>query len=150
MRSIAVVVVVLVAGQLAAAPVPFADPPEIRSANGVLDGTLTIAPITLEVAGRRVAFPGLYNGSYAAPVLRVEPGDLVRLTLVNDSTLATNVHYHGLAVTPLGNGDNVFLSIPGGGGSLTYDFPIPADHPHGLFWYHPHVHPHVNQAIASG
>jgi FtsP/CotA-like multicopper oxidase with cupredoxin domain len=150
MKWIAAVAVTLLAGRLAAAPVPFADPPEIRSANGVLEGTLTIAPTTLRIGGKRVSFPGLYNGSYAAPLLRVEPSDVVRLTVANDSTLATNVHYHGLTVTPLGNADNVFLSIPGSGGSLTYDFPIPADHPQGLFWYHPHVHPNVNRAIAAG
>ena len=38
MKWIAAVAVTLLAGRLAAAPVPFADPPEIRSANGVLDG----------------------------------------------------------------------------------------------------------------
>jgi FtsP/CotA-like multicopper oxidase with cupredoxin domain len=83
------------------------------------------------------------------PLLRVQPGDTIALRLANASSEHTNVHYHGLAVTPLGNGDNIFLDIPPGD-SLTYGFQVPADHPAGLFWYHPHFHPMVNRQIAAG
>ena len=94
-----------------------------------------------------MSFHGLYNGSYAAPLLRVQPGDMVRLTLANDSTLATNVHYHGLTRDAARHRrQRLPRVIPGSDGSLSYDFPIPADHPQGLFWYHPHVHPNVNRA----
>lgn len=69
--------------------------------------------------------------------------------LDNASDMAANVHYHGLAVTPMVPGDNVFLSV-NPATTFQYDFRIPVDHPAGLFWYHPHVHPGVNLQIAGG
>jgi FtsP/CotA-like multicopper oxidase with cupredoxin domain len=129
--------------------VPFSNPPELVSHDGVLDGTLSVEPAEVEVAGESVTFPGLYNGLYMPPVLRVQPGDVVRLRLRNSALLPTNVHYHGLNVSPLGAGDNVFLTIEPGI-TFRYDMPIPADHPQGLFWYHPHFHPLVNTEIAGG
>ena len=57
--------------------VPFANPPELTSSNGVLSGTLAIGPATVRVAGRRVQFRALYDGVYMPPVLRVQPGDVV-------------------------------------------------------------------------
>ena len=83
------------------------------------------------------------------PVLRVQPGDVVQLKLRNYGVLPTNVHYHGLNVSPLGAGDNIFLDIEPGI-TFHYDLPIPADHPQGLFWYHPHFDPLVNTEIAGG
>ena len=130
-------------------PVPFANPPEIVSHNGELLATLTVAPAELTVAGKRVQFEALYNGLYMPPVLRVQPGDVVRLEIANHGPMDTNVHYHGLAVSPLGAGDNVFLTIPPTM-NFRYDMPIPSDHPSGLFWYHPHFHPEVNHQIAGG
>jgi FtsP/CotA-like multicopper oxidase with cupredoxin domain len=130
-------------------PVPFSNPPEMVSRDGVLAGTLTIEPAALEVGGESVTFLGLYNGLYMPPVLRVRPGDVVRLKLRNAALLPSNVHYHGLQVSPLGAGDNVFLTIEPGI-TFQYDMPIPADHPQGLFWYHPHFHPLVNTEIAGG
>jgi suppressor of ftsI len=144
-----VTLVVLVLGQHALAAVPFSNPPELASQGGVLSGTLTIAPAELHVAGRRVRFRALYDGLYMPPVLRVQPGDTVRLTLQNDGPLPLNTHYHGLAVSPLGAADNVFLQI-NPTATFQYDMPIPADHPQGLFWYHPHFHPRVNTQIAGG
>ncbi len=129
--------------------VPFANPPEISSRDGVLEATLTVEPATLRIAGRPVAFEALYNGLYMPPVLRVQPGDVIRLRLANGGPLSTNVHYHGLAVSPLGNGDNVFIDIPPAT-HFDYEIPIPLDHPQGLFWYHPHFHPIVNHQIAGG
>jgi suppressor of ftsI len=132
-----------------APPVPFSNPPEIASQDGVLSTTLTVEPALLTVAGQQVTFLALYNGLYMPPVLRVQPGDLIHLTLRNYGVLSTNLHYHGLNVTPMGHGDNIFLEIEPGI-ELTYDFPIPADHPQGLYWYHPHFDPLLNTEIAGG
>ena len=130
-------------------PVPFSNPTELRSVDGVLEGTLDVEPAQQTVAGESVTFSALYNGLYMPPVLRVQPGDVVRLKLRNAAVLPTNVHYHGLNVSPEGAGDNVFLDIEPGM-TFQYDMPIPADHPQGLFWYHPHFHPLVNTEIAGG
>src|SRR5512147_2057336 len=101
------------------------NPPEIASKDGVLSATLTVGPAELTVAGQNVAFPALYNGLYTPPVLRVQPGDTVKLLLNNFAQLPTNLHYHGFNVTPRKRGDNIFLSIDQGD-SFRYNFPIPA------------------------
>ncbi len=51
----------------------------------------------------------------------------------------TNLHTHGLHVSPGGNSDNVLLNVPSGR-TNTYTYAIPADHPEGLYWYHSHLH----------
>src|SRR5262249_26961857 len=139
----------LALGGPARAVVPFTNPPELTSSAGVLSGTLAIAPATVRVAGRRVHFRALYDGLYMPPVLRVQPGDVVRLAIQNGGSLPTNVHYHGLQASPLGAGDNVFLEIDPTA-TFRYEMPIPSDHAQGLFWYHPHFHPRVNTEIAGG
>jgi suppressor of ftsI len=128
---------------------PFSNPPVIASQDGVLDTTLTVEPALLTVAGEQVTFPALYNGLYMPPVLHVQPGDFIHLTLRNYGVQSTNLHYHGLNVTPMGHGDNIYLDIEPGI-SLTYDFPIPAEHAQGLYWYHPHFDPLLNPQITGG
>ena len=125
------------------------NPPEIRSHDGVLDGTLAIEPATAIVAGEEVRFDALYDGLYMPPILRVNPGDVVRLGIDNRSTRSINTHYHGLNVSPQPGSDDVFLDI-GFGESYRYDMQIPANHSAGLFWYHHHWHPFTNKDIAGG
>jgi suppressor of ftsI len=139
MGSVLLAGCMLVAGRGAASPPPFANPPEMTSAGGQLTGTLTVAPGEVEIAGRRFTTT-LYDGAYMPPVLRVQPGDTIRIVLANAGGMVTNVHYHGLAVTPLQPGDDVFIQVDPGS-TYQYDFPIPPDHPSGLFWYHPHRTP---------
>lgn len=131
-----------------AAPPTLTNPPELSSVGGELTGTLTVAPGEVTLAGKRFTTM-LYDGAYMPPVLRVQPGDAIRLQLANAGAQATNVHYHGLTVTPRGTGDNVFVTVSPGV-TYQYDFRIPPAHASGLFWYHPHVHPDVNPQIAAG
>ena len=130
-------------------PVEFSNPPEIASENGVLSTTLTVEPAVATVANEEVTFPALYNGMYMPPVLRVQPGDSVQLMLRNYGVQSTNLHYHGLNVTPMGAGDNIFVEVEPG---ITFenDFPIPASHQQGLYWYHPHFDPLLNTQITGG
>src|SRR5512132_4725108 len=136
-------------GQSGRSGQPFSNPPEIASANGLLSATLTVGPAELTVAGQNVTFPALYDGLYTPPVLRVQPGDTIRLLLNNFAQLPTNVHYHGFNVTPQEGGDNIYISIDQGN-SFQYDFPIPKHHHQGLYWYHPHRDPLLNTQIAGG
>src|SRR5262249_47264204 len=63
----------------------------------------------------------------------------------------TNLHTHGLHVSPNGNSDNIFLAVdPLVKKQVTYKFAIPADHPAGTFWYHSHKHGSVGYQLASG
>lgn len=128
---------------------PLVDPPVIASQDGILRTTLTIEAATQTVANEEVTFPELYNGLYTPPTLQVQPGDQVEIRLRNFGYQSTNLHYHGLAVTPMGTGDNVFLDLEAGL-SFDYSFPIPANHPRGMFWYHPHLDPMLNTQLSGG
>lgn len=128
---------------------PFAEPPVLASSGGVLKATLnqTVGPAV--VGDRAVTNAWTYNGTYAGPTLMVKPGDLLDLTVNNTTPEPTNLHTHGLHVSPLGDGDNVLLRIDPGEDNH-YRIEIPADHPEGLYWYHPHHHGQVNDQIARG
>jgi FtsP/CotA-like multicopper oxidase with cupredoxin domain len=117
-------------------PIDLGGVPEIRSAGGVLDATLVATPIKVQIGTGSFDGAG-YNGVYAGPVLRVHPGDRVKILFINHTALATNLHFHGLRVSPDGRADNVSIDVPPGR-QFHYDFTIPADHPPGLFFYHDH------------
>jgi suppressor of ftsI len=123
-------------------------PPTLSSANGILDVTLRAAPAYVSIGGQQV-FTTLFNGTYLPPTLRVKRGDLLRVTLVNASDMMTNLHTHGLEVSPKGISDNIFrMAMPGQ--SLTYEYRIGSDHPAGTFWYHPHVHGNASAQTKFG
>lgn len=128
---------------------PLADLPTLQSQNGVLTATLTATVGPGTVDGRAVTNLLSYNGIYSGPTLRVKPGDTMDVTLVNGLTQITNLHTHGLHVSSLGNADNVFLQLQPGEQNH-YQIHIPADHPQGLYWYHPHHHTVSNQQIFAG
>lgn len=119
-------------------PATFLEPASVASRNGVLQLSLRAAPSTVHVAGRQVTAM-LYDGQYIPPTLRVRPGDTIRLRLPNALAQPTNLHTHGLTVSPRGNSDNVFLHIAPGQ-TQDYEIRLPADHAPGLYWYHPHPH----------
>ncbi|MDJ0554274.1 MAG: multicopper oxidase domain-containing protein [Microcoleaceae cyanobacterium MO_207.B10] len=90
-----------------------------------------------------------YNGTIPGPMLIVEPGDRLEIELQNDLDQVTNLHTHGLHVSPLGHGDNVLFPLePGETWDVEID--IPEDHFIGLDWYHPHLHGLTNEQVASG
>lgn len=104
---------------------------------------------------------------FVAPTIDVEPGDTVRVNLDNQLEAdpsctsgehtpdephcfnGTNLHSHGLWVSPSGNSDNVLLSI-NPQVKFQYEYNIPADHPAGTFWYHPHRHGSTALQVGSG
>lgn len=62
----------------------------------------------------------------------------------------TNLHTHGLHVSPVGIGDNVEFVTIAPGEDFTFEYTIPADHPSGTFWYHPHRHGSVAYQLSNG
>lgn len=102
---------------------------------------------------------------FVAPTIEVFPGDTVRISLnnrlaaepgcekpdVNEPSCfnRTNLHAHGLFVSPAGNSDNVLLSI-NPNVSFQYEYNLPLDHPAGTYWYHPHRHGSTALQVASG
>jgi L-ascorbate oxidase len=105
---------------------------------------------------------------FVAPTIEIFPGETVRITLNNDKLPPdpgcpptdpdvnhpncpnrTNLHAHGMWVSPTGNSDNVLVSIYQGV-SFQYEYNIPPDHPAGTFWYHPHRHGSTALQVSSG
>ena len=165
-----------------------------RSENGVLTTTLTPRPAAVDIGAPQPITTWAYDGLIPGPTWEINPGDVLRVELVNDlptdpagsgaasappsgsSTdpsassadhsghdmggdtmpmdrphqwTTTNLHYHGMHVSPEGNGDDVFLTVEPGE-RYQYEIEVPADHPGGLFWYHPHRHGGVTQQIRGG
>lgn len=110
-----------------------------------------------------------YNGCPTGPTITIKPGATLKLNLKNALTATdppdfcpddvdhstphcfnhTNIHTHGLHVSPAGTSDNVLLTVlPGATQSYTYN--IPATHPSGTFWYHAHLHGSTAIDVASG
>ena len=89
-----------------------------------------------------------YNGISPGPTLRARPGDVINVTLRNELDEPTNLHTHGLHVSPEGTSDNVFIMIEPGQ-EFSYRYEIPSDHPSGTFWYHPHHHGNSGTASRS-
>jgi FtsP/CotA-like multicopper oxidase with cupredoxin domain len=126
---------------------PFANPFMLTSRDGRLDVDLVAASAAYTIDGHR--FQGmLYNNQYMPPLWRVRAGDILTVTLQNQLPEETNLHFHGLDVSPLNNGDNVFLHIAPGQ-TFKYQIKIPELHV-GLFWYHPHLHGNVDGQIIGG
>src|SRR5579872_2423236 len=107
-----------------------------------------------------------YNSSLPGPLWVTRPGHTLRVKLTNNLPAdppasapagidplnnphafnTTNLHVHGLQVIPhlfqpLGSIDpRAPMITVAPGQSFNYEFKLPADHPSGLYWYHPHYH----------
>ncbi len=139
--------------------------PEVRaSAGGVLDTDLRVGYAWHDSGGYRLNMRS-YEGGIPGPTLRVQPGDSLRIRLHNElppnsdplplavdlphHLNTTNVHTHGLHVSPAGISDNVFRTMePGERHDI--EIAIPADHTRGTYWYHPHHHGSADVQITSG
>ena len=127
---------------------PFRQPEVLASSNGRLEVMLRAGAGSVRYGdGRRFAYT--YNGTTPGPTLRVRPGDTLVITLENHLDEATNLHTHGLHVSPEGDGDNVFVRVAPGQ-AHTYTYVLPADHRSSLCWYHPHHHGSVAPQLSAG
>jgi FtsP/CotA-like multicopper oxidase with cupredoxin domain len=94
-----------------------------------------------------------YDGKTVPPLIRVSPGGVIKLHYVNNlpeisnEECATgpcmnmsNLHFHGLHVSPNSPQDDVLTMMSAPGESLDYTVVIPAYAPPGLYWYHTHPH----------
>jgi FtsP/CotA-like multicopper oxidase with cupredoxin domain len=115
-----------------------AEPDILRSANGKLTVRLTTTEARVPVAGTQVTAM-TYNGTLPGPTLMVRAGDRIAVSLENRLSSPTNLHTHGLHVSPQGNSDNPLVVIRPGE-TFDYEFQLPDSHPPGVYWYHPHHH----------
>jgi FtsP/CotA-like multicopper oxidase with cupredoxin domain len=147
------------------APIELPQPKSIKSIDGVLSVTLTAMPGVVDMGAPRPVTTLTYDGAVPGYTWDVQAGDTLKIDLVNnlpalpgDPTMSmtrphewttTNLHTHGLHVSPSGDADNVFLEIKPGE-SQHYEIPIPGNHQGGFSWYHPHKHGGVCQQVRAG
>ncbi|MFJ3231081.1 multicopper oxidase family protein [Streptomyces sp. NPDC086787] len=114
------------------------DPPQVVSRDGLLTTRIVVERRKVRLAGRDL-WALTYNGMYMPPTLRLRPGDRMRVTFENRLDKQTNLHVHGMHVSPVGNSDNIFLRIEPGR-TFTYEYAFPKSLEPGTYWYHPHPH----------
>jgi FtsP/CotA-like multicopper oxidase with cupredoxin domain len=132
------------------------DPPQVRAKNHAVS-------LTLHAVNQNGRDAFAFDGATVAPVIRASPGDVLRITYVNDLPLKssetcavnpcmnmTNLHYHGLTVSPDAPQDDVLGMLAMPGQTLHYSVEIPRDHPPGLFWYHTHPHGESHRQVLDG
>jgi FtsP/CotA-like multicopper oxidase with cupredoxin domain len=128
---------------------PYFRQPEVRrSARGFLHTSLRAVEGPAIVQGQ-VAIARTYEGMCPGPTLVVRPGDFLVIDFVNELAEPTNLHLHGLHVSPLTPGDNPLLHIEPGQ-RFRYEYTIPRDHPGGTYFYHPHFHGLVTNQVFKG
>jgi FtsP/CotA-like multicopper oxidase with cupredoxin domain len=126
---------------------PLRSPEVLSSREGLLSVTL-VAAAGAHVAGHDTRALG-FNGGSPGPTLLVRPGDELAVRLVNRIGQATNLHTHGLRVSPQDRGDNPFRHVAAGE-AFDYRISVPPDHPPGTGWYHPHHHGHAADQLFGG
>ena len=142
----------------------FQNPDEVVSANGELNTTLEVTSHRHDVgqvSGTNTDSvlefnTRLYNGKFPGPTLRFKAGDTVNVKLKNsladplvpysgtewnefDKAQMTNLHTHGLHVSPSGNADNVWIEVEPGE-EFDYSYNPHAEHAPGMSYYHSHLH----------
>ena len=129
-------------------PGEFFETPMRASTNGLLSTTLRVAETEVGV-GTQLVRASTYEGMYPGPTLEVRPGDTLKIKLANDLNENTNLHTHGLHVSPSNNSDNVLLTVKPHE-PFDYEFKIPKDHPAGTLWYHAHFHTLADKQVFGG
>jgi len=115
------------------------EPPQVQAKNHVVS-------LTLHAVNENGRDAFAFNGDTVAPVIRASPGDVLSITYVNDlpakspETCAvtpcmdmTNLHFHGLTVSPNAPQDDVLGMLAMPGQVLHYSVEIPRDHLPGCF-----------------
>ena len=111
-------------------------PFEPRMVKGVKVYDLTAKRIRWETAPGQTVEAWAYNDQVPGPQIRVREGDRVRVTLKNELTESTSIHFHGLEL-PNDQDGVPFVTQPPikPGQSYTYEFTVPNS---GSHMYHSH------------
>jgi len=147
----------LTRNQMPASPARVPDEPEVRWHDQM--PALTLRAVRDQHGRSAFAF----DGRTVPPVIRVAPGATLRIRYVNDlpphsheqcagtpCMNMTNLHFHGLVVSPRGRQDDVLNMLAMPGQTLEYSVQVPRDHPPGLYWYHPHPHGESQRQVLDG
>jgi FtsP/CotA-like multicopper oxidase with cupredoxin domain len=142
MRAVAIVLSAVAVTVIARASV-VPDVPEVR-------GSLTLTA-AFDPGGGHNAF--FFAGKAVPPTIRVLPGKTINVRYVNNLPVHSdercalgpcanhsNLHFHGLHVSPNKPQDDVLTMMATPGETLEYHVEVPSYAPPGLYWYHTHPH----------
>ncbi len=141
---------------------PFVDPVLLHNESaepGVVEVSLEANVTPVDINGK-MADLLTYDGYYPAPTIKVRSGDLLRVNLTNSLSMLgtnilghdrdiTNLHTHGLHVSPSGNSDNMMIMLMSGD-TFTYEYDLSMQEPSSLNFYHPHIHGSVAEQFWGG
>lgn len=136
--------------------VPLPEPPQVRTMNHV-------ASLTLRAVSKNGRDAFAFGDELVPPTLRVSPGETLSIDYINHLPVKstekcavdpcmdmTNLHFHGLTVSPNAPEDDVLGMLAKPSESLHYSVKIPRDHLPGLFWYHTHPHGESHRQVLDG
>jgi FtsP/CotA-like multicopper oxidase with cupredoxin domain len=111
--------------------------PALAQDAGKLDYTLTIAPVSIEIAPGQVIKTVAYNGTVPGPLIRAREGQRVTIDITNRSPDPDIVHWHGLAIPSAADGameEGAPMLAPGATQRVSF-----IAKPAGTRWYHSHA-----------
>jgi FtsP/CotA-like multicopper oxidase with cupredoxin domain len=150
-------------------------PEDLFSQNGVLTVNLSYETSTDENGNQLFCY--VLSDGNQSPSLHVHPGDVLMLTLTNDTpaptssdamrmqmslsasdvcgattmdSSSTNVHFHGTNTPPVCHQDEVIHTLINSGQTFTYEVHFPSNEPPGMYWYHPHAHGLAEMSVLGG
>ncbi len=86
------------------------------------------------------------NGALLGPTLIMNQGDNVNITVDNQLSDTTTIHWHGMHVAPENDGGPHSLILPG----ATWNPQFTVLDKAGLHWYHPHLHMMTDNHVSKG
>lgn len=116
-------------------------PTEVRS-DGVKVFDLTASIIDWEVSPGEFVEAWAYNGQVPGPWIRLDVGDRVEINVANETTLGTDVHWHGISTPNEMDGVAPYTQEPiAPGETFTYAFEAER---RSIGMYHAHLHSQIS------
>ncbi len=116
-------------------------------------------PVTLMAATDPVTGKSEFR---TPPVIRVQPGTVLNVKYKNELAAQskedcvghpcmqmTNLHFHGLHVSPNAPQDDVLDMMASPGETLHYSVQVPTQQPPGLYWYHARSNAHAREDFGA-
>ena len=87
-----------------------------------------------------------FNGSYLGPLLVMNKDDIINITVNNNQSEATTVHWHGMHVPPnIDGGPHVVIDA-----NSTWQPTFTVMDEASTSWYHPHIHGNSREQVNAG
>jgi FtsP/CotA-like multicopper oxidase with cupredoxin domain len=123
-------------------------------ADGTQSPTLRLQPgdlLTLRLKNEIVALPGSVGSAGSNHSAHATASDASPCSRGVMSATSTNLHFHGLSVSPVCHADEVLkTSIQPTDPPFEYHFRVPRNAAPGLYWYHPHIHGFSSSQVLGG